>query len=360
MRVVVAPDSFKGTLGAHDVARAIAEGWASVRPSDELVVLPQADGGEGSLEAVERSVPGAVRRSAGRVTGPDGRPVDGVWLELPDGTAVVELALSSGLPLMREPDPRGATTRGLGEVIAAAVAAGATSVVVALGGSASTDGAAGALRALGLSLLDSDGIELADGGADLARLARADASRLVPAPAGGAILLTDVTAPLLGEHGAAAVFGPQKGAGPDDVRDLDAALARFHEVVGGDAAAPGAGAAGGSGFGLAAMWGARIVPGARYLAGLTGADGALEGADLLITGEGSFDGQSLTGKVVGTLVELAGEHAVPVHVIAGRVALETDLATTSLTDLAGSADAAMTATAHWVREAAAAAARRLG
>ncbi|MBU1588354.1 MAG: glycerate kinase, partial [Actinobacteria bacterium] len=152
--VVIAPDSFKGSLSAREVAEAIAAGWRAVRPDDELVLVPQADGGEGTLDAVEASVPGAVRCSAGSVTGPDGRPTPGEWLQLPDGTAVVELAQPSGLPLMRELDALGATTRGLGQVIRAALEAGATSLVIGLGGSASTDAAAGALAELGLVLLD--------------------------------------------------------------------------------------------------------------------------------------------------------------------------------------------------------------
>jgi glycerate kinase len=361
LRVVIAPDSFKGSLDAGDVARAIADGWTSARPDDDLILLPQADGGEGTLDAVASAIPGSVRRSAGTVTGPDGRPVEGVWLALPDGTAVVELAQPSGLPLMRQPDPLGATTRGLGEVIAAALDAGATSLVIGLGGSASTDGGAGALRALGLRLLDHDGRELPDGGAALAGLATIDRSMLRPPPHGGVRLLSDVTAPLLGPTGAAAVFGPQKGATPDDVAHLDAALARFADLFGGDPALPGAGAAGGTGYGLAA-WGAALEPGSVAIAELTGLAAAALTADVLITGEGRFDATSSTGKVAGHALALADLRPAQPIVIAGSLAATPatpagrPAVVESLVALAGSLDAALADPAHWLRVAAAGAA----
>lgn len=355
-QVVIAPDSFKGSLSAAEVADAIGEGWRIERPGDTVLSLPQADGGEGSLEAIERSVRGATRRSAGAVTGPDGRLVDGEWLELSGGAAVVELAATSGLPLMHDLDAMGATTRGLGEVIAAALGAGASSLVIALGGSASTDGGMGALSALGLRLLDADDTELPDGGAALARLARIDVGALIPPPVGGAILLTDVTAPLLGPSGAAAVFGPQKGASADDVLLLDQALARLCDVTGCDPTAPGAGAAGGAAFGFASLWDARIVSGADYVSTVSGLDSALARADVLITGEGRFDSQSLTGKVVGNLLDRAADLGVTTHVIAGQVDLVSDRWTSSLTALSGSTAAAMAEPARWLRAAGAAAA----
>ncbi|MGX5681338.1 glycerate kinase [Schumannella luteola] len=347
--VVIAPDSFKGSLSARLVADAIAEGWASVRPDDALVLMPQADGGEGTLDAVEAAVPGARRRSAGLVTGPDGRPTPGEWLALPNGTAVVELAQSSGLPLMSELDPLGATTRGLGEVIRAALEDGATSLVIGLGGSASTDAAAGALSALGLLLLDEQGEPVPDGGRGLAEVLRVDRDDLVSAPVGGVTLLTDVTAPLTGPRGAAAVFGPQKGASPEQVAQLDRALAHLARILGGDPDAPGSGAAGGAGYGFSAAWGARIESGADYLAELSGLPSAIAGADLVLTGEGRFDDQSLGGKLVGQLIALAG--AERVGVIAGQVTATSDAWSVSLTDLAGSPQAAMADTAAWLREA---------
>jgi len=363
--IVIAPDSFKGSLSAREVADAIAAGWRTVAPDDTLTLIPQADGGEGTIDAIEAAVAGSVRRSAGLVTGPDGRPTPGEWLELPSGTAVVELAQSSGLPLMQAPDALGASTRGLGEVIRAALASGATSLVIGLGGSASTDGGSGALAALGLGLTDDTGSPLPDGGAALARLGAVDRTGLVAAPAGGVVLLTDVTAPLLGHAGAAAVFGPQKGATASDVELLDGALANFARVLGGDAAQPGAGAAGGAGFGFASAWGATVESGADYLAVLSGLGAAIDGADVLILGEGRFDSQSLGGKVVGQLLQRAEERDVRAGVIAGQVATTAVLRgepvwTAALVDLAGSVAAAIAEPAHWLRDAGAAAARHFG
>lgn len=353
MRIVIAPDSFKGSLGAAAVADALAEGWLSVRAGDSVALLPQADGGECTLDAMATAVPGARLRSAGPVTGPDGRPTPGHWLVLPDGTAVVELAQASGLPLMTALDPLGATTRGLGEVIAAALDAGATSLVIGLGGSASTDGGAGALAALGLGLLDEHSIQLPDGGGALARLVRVETSTLRDPPQGGVRLLSDVTAPLLGPAGAAAVFGPQKGATPDQVVTLDEALAHFAGHVGSgphrDAAtAAGAGAAGGTGYGFLAAWGAEITGGAAEIATLTGLVAAAASADLVITGEGRFDATSRSGKVVGHVLELAGARAA---VVAGELAADPGVDAVSLSELAGSPEAAMSEPERWLRAA---------
>jgi len=359
LTVVIAPDSFKGSLPATGVAEAIADGWRRVRPNDHLILLPQADGGEGTLDAVAASVPGALRRDAGMVTGPDGRPTPGEWLELPDGVAVVELAQCSGLPLMGEPDALHATTRGLGEVIRAALESGATSLVIALGGSASTDAAAGALAALGLEMLDEQSELVADGGRALADIIDIRRDGMLAPPPGGVTLLTDVTAPLLGPLGAAVVFGPQKGADAKQIVELDAALAHFAELIGGDPDAAGAGAAGGAGYGFAAVWGATITPGADYLAALTGLPAAIAGADVLLTGEGRFDSQSLTGKVVGQILDTASTSGVAVGVIAGQVAAETEVWRASLADLAGSVNAAIADPARWLRDAGEAAARDL-
>lgn len=355
LTVVVAPDSFKGSLTATLVADAIAEGWAQVRPQDTIRRFPQADGGEGTLDAIEGAVPGAQRRSAGTVTGPDGRPVPGAWLALPDGGAVVELAQMCGLPLMAELDALGATTRGLGEVIAAA--ADADRIVLAVGGSASTDGGAGALSALGLRLLDAHGHPVPDGGASLARVATVDRSTLKPLPP--VTILTDVTSPLLGPHGAAAVFGPQKGADPAQVRQLDEALRRFASLLGGDPEQAGTGAAGGTAYGFAAAYGAAIVSGADYLARLTGLDDAIATADVVLSGEGRFDSQSLAGKVVGQVLAKASAARARTGVVAGQVTAATTTWTASLTELAGSVDAAIGDTAHWLRAAGAQAARDL-
>ena len=292
-------------------------------------MIPQADGGEGTLDAIESVIAGAVRHRAHGVTGPDGRPVAASWLLLPGAVAVVELAESSGLALMHRLDPLGATTRGLGEVVAAALDAGAQRLLIGLGGSASTDGGVGALEAL--------------------------AGRTPPP--GGVVLLTDVTSPLLGPTGAAGVFAPQKGATPAQVAELEARLERLAAELGGAPEAPGAGAAGGTAYGFATRWGATIVPGADYLAELTGLDAALASADVLVTGEGRFDEQSLRGKVVGSLLAKAPGRTV---VIAGQLATATPDLGFDLSALAGSAAGAMAEPQRWVRAAAAAAARAIG
>jgi glycerate kinase len=372
VRIVIAPDSFKGSLGALDVATAVAEGWRSIRPCDDIVLLPQADGGEGTLDAVATAVPGAVLHEVGLVTGPDGRATPGAWLELPGRVAVVELAHVCGLPLMETLDPLGATTVGLGEVIRSALSTGVDRLVIGLGGSASTDGAAGALAALGLrcdgdgDVREMHGSMLTRGGGSLADITSLDRSRLIAPPPGGIVLLTDVAAPLLGPTGAAAVFGPQKGAGPTEVAALDAALAHFCALLGGEASTPGTGAAGGAGFGFVAALGAQIAPGAAFLAELSGLSAAVTEADLVLTGEGRFDATSGTGKVVGELIRLAGEHGRAVGVIAGQVAVQpmstrgVPLWSAALVDLAGSTEAAMADPARWLRAAGAAAASALG
>jgi glycerate kinase len=328
-RVVVAPDSFKGSLDAVDVAAAIARGWHDECAGDDVVELPQADGGEGTLAAIAAAVPNAVLRSAGRVTGPDGRPVEGLWVELPDGTAVVELAQCSGLPLMADLDPLGATTRALGEVVGAALEAGAISLIIGLGGSASTDGGRGAL----------------------------DALAGVSPPSRGVRLLTDVTAPLLGPTGAAAVFGPQKGASASDIRILEQRLERFASQFDADPTTPGAGAAGGTAFGFTAAWGATIESGSAAIARLTGLDAALEDADILITGEGRYDATSMTGKVVGNALGLADRAGIRAVVVAGSFGIPPvspagrAVEGASLVDLAGSTKAATTDPRRWLREA---------
>jgi glycerate kinase len=348
-----------------------------VRPLDEVLLLPQADGGEGTLSAIASAVPAARRMEVGLVTGPDGRPVEGHCLLLPGGTAVVELAVSSGLPLMAALDPLGASTRGLGEVIAAALDAGASSLVIGLGGSASTDGGSGALRALGLELFDAAGVALPDGGAALGRIARVDASGMRAAPAGGVRLLSDVTAPLLGPTGAATVFGPQKGASADDVALLDRALAGWasalaHALVvtdrpgnpGGAEAetAAGAGAAGGTGYGFLAAWGASIEAGSAAIATLTGLGAAAASADVLLTGEGRFDATSLTGKVAGNVMQIRMGPDARRGVIAGSLAIPPPAGvwSESLVRLAGSEDAARNDPGRWLYAAGIAAARALG
>lgn len=347
--VVFCPDAFKGSATATEVAAWLAEGWRSVRSEDKVIELGQADGGEGTAEVIAAALPGG-RWHELDVVGPDHRPVTGRWYRH-GTTAVCDLAQMSGLPLMAQLDPMGATTRGLGQVMSDAVAAGCTQILIGLGGSASTDGGAGALSALGWQLCDQTGQPVPDGGSALTSLAR-----VIPGiwPAGVEVVaMTDVTAGLLGAGGAAAVFGPQKGASPEQVAELDHALARWAELLGGDPDQPGAGAAGGTGYGLATALGATIEPGASWVADQTGLTALLPTADLVVSGEGRFDATSWTGKVVGSVLR-AVDDPVRTAVVAGQVA-ESErgrgLTTVSLTDLAGSREAALADTGRWVVEA---------
>jgi glycerate 2-kinase len=359
VRVLLAPDSFKGSATAAAAAAALARGWLAQRPADQVTCLPLADGGEGTLDVLAATAPGARWHQA-VVTGPGGAPVDCAWLELP-GAAAVELARASGLPLLRRPHPMGAHTTGLGEVIGRALDHGARRVVIGLGGSASTDGGTGALAALGARFLDAAGHELPPGGGALAGLAAVDAAGLRPPPPGGVTCLTDVTAPLLGPLGAAAVFGPQKGAGPRQVARLEAGLARLAELLGGDPGAPGAGAAGGTGYGLTAGWGAVLVPGAAELARLAGLDRAIAAADLVVTGEGRFDLTSLTGKATGMVITAAAAAGVPVALVAGQLdgAPPVAAAVVTLAGLAGGPGPALADPGRWLGQAGRALAREL-
>jgi len=369
-RIVLAPDSFKGSCPAAHVARALAAGLGDA----DIVARPMADGGEGTLDAVAAAVPGA-RRTPVRVTGPHGMPVDSTWLWLPptddapQGTGVVELASTSGIELLGDARrPWEAATLGFGQAIAAAIGHGVSRLVLGIGSSASTDGGAGLLTALGARFTDRYGVSIGPGAAGLEDVAIADLSRLRALPEGGVQVLTDVTSPLLGPAGASAVFGPQKGI--DDIGRADAALARLAGVLralpgatpaetiarDADPEAPGAGAAGGAGYGLLA-WGARLVPGAERIAELVGLREAIAGADLVVTGEGSFDGQSAVGKVPGLVAAMAAEAGVPVALVAGRIAADADTSAfsraVSLTELAGSAEAAIAEPERWLTAAAA-------
>lgn len=368
MRVVVAPDSFKGTISAADAAAAIAAGWSEVRQGDELALVPMADGGEGTIDAFEAAVDGS-RRVPVTVLGPDGRSVDASWLALPDGTGVVELANTSGITLLDELAPLDAGTLGFGQAIAAALDAGMTRLLLCLGSSASTDGGAGVLVALGARLADAAGRPIRLGNRGLGTLARVDLSSLRPLPARGAAIISDVTNPLLGPQGAAAVFGPQKGASPAVVEGLESNLERWARLLERasapgrvDPSASGAGAAGGTGFGLAA-WGAQGVPGSMEVAAALGLPAALAGADLVITGEGRFDSQSLDGKVPSAVVALAGEAGARVALVAGAIepsavsSVGVFAASVALTDLAGGSDAARADAARWLRVAGAELAR---
>jgi glycerate 2-kinase len=358
--IVIAPDSFKGTASATEAARALAEGWVKVRPDDVLRLLAMADGGEGTLEAFETAVPGAQRMPV-RVQGPDGRPHDAWWLLLPDGAGVVELANTSGLTLLDALRPLDAHTLGFGQAVCAALDHGVRRLFLALGGSSSTDGGVGALAALGGTFRDAAGRPVRLGNRGLGALAKVGLAGLRPLPVDGAVILSDVTNPLLGAHGAASVFGPQKGANPAQVLGLESNLTRLARLVPVDPETPGAGAAGGTGFGLLA-WGATIQPGAAAIGEALGLPAAVSGADLVITGEGRFDSQSADGKVPGYVAGLATASGSRAMLVAGSI--EAGLTgfemSVSLTELAGSAQAALTDPLRWLRAAGAALAEAAG
>lgn len=325
MRVLLAPDSFGGSLTAAEAATAMAEGWARAEPEDTAILLPLADGGTGFVEVLHTARGGT--RHAVEVTGPLGTPTRATWLEL-DGTAYLESASACGLHLVDERTPRtaaSATSRGVGELLAAAAGHEPQAIVVGLGGSACTDGGAGMLAALGAVARDADGDALPDGGGALARAARLDGLADVRARFEGVdlVVAADVDHVLTGREGAAAVFGPQKGADEQTVAALDAALTTWAAVLGdGLADLPGAGAAGGLGVALAAL-GARRVAGGELVREVAGLDEALARADLVVTGEGRLDAQSLHGKLVSVVAARAREQGVPCIALAGQVDMST-------------------------------------
>ncbi|MBR7744797.1 glycerate kinase [Phycicoccus sp. BSK3Z-2] len=357
MTVVMAPDSFKGTLDAPEVAAALGAGWSDVRPQDRVVTCPMADGGEGTLAAVARSGRGTVHHPV-LVHGPLGEPTTAAWLEMEeDGARVglVEVASTSGITMADPLDGLRASSRGFGEAVVAALDAGVDRLVLALGGSASSDGGAGLLTALGGRLHDRLGRPVAPGNAGLEGIAGLDLSGLRSLPAGGAVVLSDVRNPLLGRSGAVRTYGPQKGIRQADLHRADERVGRLAGLVrdrlGGDEHAPGSGAAGGLGFTLAA-WGARLVPGAEAVASVVGLPGFVDEADVVVTGEGRFDATSAQGKVVGTVSGLCDARAVERMLVAGSVE-DTPTgfrAAVSLVDLAG-ATGAMSAPGRWVRDA---------
>lgn len=326
MKIVIAPDSFKDSLSAQGVADAIALGLAQVWPDAQLVKCPMADGGEGTVESVLAACEGQLRRN--NVRGPLGTTVDAAWGWLPQSlTAIIEMAEASGLQLV-PPGQRDAcisSTFGTGELIRAALDAGAQRVILAIGGSATNDGGAGAMQALGVKLLDAQGETLAPGGLALTQLARIDLSDIDPRLAQVRFdIAADVNNPLCGPHGASAIFGPQKGATPAQVEQLDRALGHFAELcaqvlVKDVRDEPGSGAAGGLGFAAKAFLGAQFKAGVEVVAELVGLAEAVKSADLVITGEGRFDAQTLRGKTPFGVARIARHHGVPVIVIAGTL-----------------------------------------
>lgn len=327
MNIIIACDSFKGSLSSQDVASAISSGLLRADPDLHLTRIPIADGGEGTVEAYLAAVGG--QRHTCTVSGPLGEPVEADYAVLPDGTAVIEMAQASGLPLLsgRKPDPLRAGTYGTGQLIRDALDSGCCSFLIGIGGSATTDGGAGMLQALGARFLDREGNPLSPGGGELLRLDRIDLSGFDPRLAGCSVrIASDVVNPLCGPQGAAAIYGPQKGASPREVELLDAALAHYADVIvrctGQDVRnRPGAGAAGGLGAGLMAFCGAVPGSGIDAMLDAVGFDRLLSGADLVITGEGRIDGQSASGKVPVGVARRAKAHRadLPVFALVGGI-----------------------------------------
>jgi glycerate 2-kinase len=324
VKVVVAPNSFKGTLTATQAAHAIARGVREVWPDAEIIEVPVADGGEGTAEALVAARDGSYRWI--NVEGPLGDPVLASYGLIDAGrTAVMELASASGFALVTESrrDVRRASTYGFGQLLDAARKEGVGSIIAGIGGSATNDGGAGMAQAIGWRLLDARGADLPRGGLALTRLAQIDASGVDPGWRTLSVRVAcDVTNTLTGPQGASHVYGPQKGADPETVELLDQALGHFADVVYADlgksvAEVPGAGAAGGTGAGMIAFLDADLTPGAPLIVSASGFDGRLEGADLVITGEGKVDSQTAYGKAPGEVARRAQEAGVPVLLMAG-------------------------------------------
>ena len=325
MKIVIAPDSFKESLSAPEVAQAIARGIKHAAPQANILCIPMADGGEGTVNAVLAATQGQARINT--VQNALGQPIDAQWGWLPNQTAVIEMAAAAGLEHIaaHDRDPMRATSYGVGELIKHALDAGAKHIVLGLGGSATNDAGAGMLQALGLGLFDANGQRLAPGGAALSKLARIDASGLDKRL--GEISITiasDVNNPLCGVKGASAIFGPQKGATPAQVQTLDAALAHFADCctqyLGSDSRdKPGSGSAGGLGYAAHAWMGAAFRPGVEVVAEIGGLAKAVQGATLVITGEGRMDAQTLLGKTPMGVAAIARHAGVPVIAIAGSL-----------------------------------------
>ena len=333
MKILIAPDSFKESLSAEGVANAIARGFKTIFSNAELVLLPVADGGEGTTDSLIAATKG--QRFTQQATGPLGEPVEAFWGLLGDGqTAVVETAAASGLDLIdsSQRDPLTATTRGTGELILAAIDQGAKHIIVGLGGSATNDGGAGMLQALGVGLLDASGEQIPSGGAGLAKLDQIDLSNLDPRLAGVRFdVACDVDNPLIGDNGASTIFGPQKGATPEMVDILDANLAHFaaitQQATNKDIVnIPGAGAAGGLGGAFLGFLNATLKSGIDIVLDTVDFETHLEGASLVVTGEGRIDSQSIRGKTpVGVSKRAKAAGNIPVIALAGGISSDAEV-----------------------------------
>ena len=325
-KIVIAPQEFKGSLTAIEIARAIEIGVLRAIPDAATVLAPVADGGDGTLQALVDSSGGRIELAT--VTGPLGEEVVAEWGALGNGkTAVIEMARSSGLALVEldARDPRRATTKGVGDLIVEALNAEQSNFIIGIGGSATNDGGAGMMQAIGASLLDSEGRELGPGGAALANLDRIDVSDLDGRVRTASVVVAcDVNNPLCGPTGASAVFGPQKGATPEIVAELDAALSHFADIMERDLGADvrdraGAGAAGGLGAGLMALLDAELRAGVDIVLDAVGLAEQLDGADLVITGEGQIDASTIFNKAPVGVARLASQRGIPVIALSGSL-----------------------------------------
>ncbi|WP_036768454.1 glycerate kinase [Photorhabdus australis] len=324
MKIVIAPDSFKESLSASQVAEAIEQGFREIYPQAEYIKLPMADGGEGTVESMVAAMNGQVIHLS--VTGPLNQPVDSFFGILGDErTAVIEMAAASGLHLvpMEKRNPLITTTYGTGELILAALDKGVRKIILGIGGSATNDGGAGMMQALGVHLLDISGKELKAGGAALSQLAEIDLSGLDSRLSHTEIIVAcDVTNPLCGELGASAIFGPQKGATPEMVKELDAALRHYGEKIEFLTETrvidvPGAGAAGGMGASLLGWLNAKLQPGIDIVISTLKLEEALQGANLVITGEGRIDSQTIYGKTPIGVARIAKKYAIATIALVG-------------------------------------------
>lgn len=326
MKIVLAPDSYKGSLTATEICSAMTKGILRLVPNAEIVAVPMADGGEGTVESLVGGTRGRIITKV--VTGPLGDPVKAFFGVLGDGkTAVIEMAAASGLPLVPadKRDPRFTTTYGTGELILAACEEGCTKLLVGVGGSATNDGGTGMAQALGYHFLDQNDRELPPGGAALQRLVRIDSATRNSVLNGVEVIVAcDVTNPLTGPNGAAVVYGPQKGATPDIIAILDQALEHYAKIVARDLGVnigdlPGSGAAGGLGAGMMAFLNAKLQPGVEVVSAAIGLKEKLKGASLVFTGEGRIDGQTINGKTPIGVAKIAKTLGLPVLAVAGSL-----------------------------------------
>ncbi|WP_423406937.1 glycerate kinase [Heyndrickxia sp. MSNUG] len=326
MKIVIAPDSFKESLTALEVAQAIEKGMKKVLPHADFIKVPMADGGEGTVQSLVDATGGRIISKT--VTGPLGEPVEAFFgLSGDEKTAVIEMAAASGLHLVpsEKRNPLITTTRGTGELIAAALDFGIERIIIGIGGSATNDGGSGMAKALGIKLLDSEGNEIGDGGRALRDIAAIDMSNIDPRVASVSIeVACDVDNPLTGPKGASSIFGPQKGANPEMVRRLDENLIHYAQMILSDVGKdiekiPGAGAAGGLGGGLMAFLSAELKSGVDIVLEATALEDKLKDADFVLTGEGKIDGQTIFGKTPIGVAKTAKKYNIPVIAIAGNV-----------------------------------------